>query len=242
MSSVPLQEDARGIRSYPFFFLLFVIPHYKASYILHCLSFEAQRFKILQIKLLSFVVTCFSQVSVTRWALLHGFSMLERIGWKLQKILLQGDHAPTLFFGTISPGLHNGKINVKPLVANNLNKRTDSDKSSRKYCVYLSNSNGSNVFTVRGCTISGTKSSRQKTSNSFPCNATVNRVFWRWRCSWQPRAGVVISHRLNYGGQYPSKYPKHPCGADSRHSPLTWKAKNMIENSSIGRTALTSHI
>ena len=46
---------------------------------------------------------------------------------------------------------------------------------------YLSDANGSSVNTVRGCTISTTKSARQETSNPFYSYSTVDGVFWRWR-------------------------------------------------------------
>ena len=95
--------------------------------------------------------------------------------------------------------------------------------TEKRQLVYFCDSDGSNVFTVRSRSISGAKCSRQKTSNSFPRNATVDCVFWWWRRSWQSCTGVVISHRLNNGGQHASKHPKHPCKTDRRGSPLTWK-------------------
>ena len=52
----------------------------------------------------------------------------------------------------------------------------------REKIVYLSDPNGSDVFTVGGCTTSATKSSRQEASDSFDYNSTVDGVIW-WRRS-----------------------------------------------------------
>ena len=123
------------------------------------------------------------------------------------------------------------KSNLEPFNQNLTELIFHNNRKRRR--VYFCDSDGSNVLTVWSCSISSSKCSRQKTSNSFPCYSAIDCVFWGWRCSRQSCAGVVVSHRLNDGGQHPSEHPKHPCGTHSRHSPLTWKTTNTSLSSSL---------